>query len=102
LSGRTITAHVCCTKSIKFGYRARVWLGDGDIFENMFISVTSFIEDVFGLWGVRSDGPEHMTLVAMGHAWCSEYNHAALVRFPAVVYLWGDGIGEWSRFRGLG
>ena len=23
----------------------------------------------------------------MGHAWRSEYDHAALVRFPAVVYL---------------
>ena len=71
-------------------------MGDGDIFVNMFISVTSLIEDVLGLWAVRSDGSEHATLVAMRYTWCSEYDHAALVRFPAVVYLRGDGIGRWS------
>ena len=32
----------------------------------------------------------------MWHAWRSEYDHAALVRFPAVVYLRGNGIGRCS------
>jgi len=45
---------------------------------------------------VRSDGPEHGKVVATRHAWCPEYDHAALVRFPAVVYLWGNGIRECS------
>ena len=30
---------------------------------------------------------------AIRRAWRSECDHAALVRFPAVVYLRGDGIG---------
>jgi hypothetical protein len=38
----------------------------------------------------------------MQHAWYSEYDHAALVRFPAIVYLRGNGIGGWSRFNGSG
>lgn len=45
---------------------------------------------------MRSDGPEHKKLVATRHTRCPEYDHAALVRFPAVVYLWGNGIRECS------
>lgn len=42
---------------------------------------------------MRSDGPEHTILGAIRHAWRSEHDHAALVRFPAVIYLRGDSIG---------
>lgn len=47
--GRTITTHVCCTKGVEFGYCARVRLGDGDILVNVFISVTSLVENVLSL-----------------------------------------------------
>ena len=48
LSGHTIATHVCCTKSIESGYCVRVWLGDGDVFVHMLISVASLVEDVLG------------------------------------------------------
>ena len=71
-------------------------MGDGDILVNVFVSVTSLIEDVLGFFVVRSDGPERITGETIPRAWSSEYDHAALVRLPAVVYLRGDGIGGGS------